>query len=292
MSARSGVDEIQKAIDDFTKGLGSLDKKQFDKVNAILKELSLDSEGHIKPTLANLKIISKVKNQLASIVNYPSYQSSIVQLSVALEKVKEVQTKYFKATFKDFTSPKTMEKIQKLSFDSMVDDLTGAGIHTEVINVSSDIVENAIRSGASFTTMVDELKTSMIGNSKIPSKLMSYSKLIINDTMSGFARNYHAIVTNDLELEWFMYVGSLVASSRPMCIVLVVKEFIHKSELAGISRGIVNGVKVSTQGFMPDTTGENFIYRCAGYNCEHLCVPVPASVVPLDIRKKIENKNE
>lgn len=290
MSARSSVDEIQKAIDGFTYGIPSLDRKQYDKVYGLLKDLSLDSEGKIKPTLENLKIISKVRSQLASFINEPSYQSAILELNVALEKVKDVQTAYFKTTFKDFTSPKTVEKIREISFNTMVDDLAGAGIHAEVVNVSADIVENSIRSGASFSTMVDQLKEKMVGSATIPSKLMSYSKQIINDTMSGFARNYHAIVTNDLDLEWFMYIGSLVASSRPMCIVLVAKLWIHKSELAGISRGIVDGVKVSTEGFMPDTTGENFIYRCAGWNCEHQCVPVPSVVVPKELRDKFEVK--
>lgn len=287
---RDSVDEIQKAIASFTEGLPELDKKQYDKVYAILKDLSLDSEGHIKPTIANLKIINKVKNQLASVVNNPLYQAKILELNVALEKVNGLQTEYYKKTFKDFAKPKTVAKIQEITFDNTVDQLAGSGIDQEVVGVSADLVEQGIRSGASFTTMVDELKVKMVGNKKIPSRLISYSKQIINDTMSGFARNYHAIVTNDLELEWGMYIGSLVATSRPMCEALVAKKYIHKSELAGIARGYVDGVFIGTEGFMPNTTGENFPFRCAGFQCAHVLVPIPASVVPEEIRVKFENK--
>jgi len=290
MSERSSVDEIQNAIDGFTKGLDTLDKKQYDKVYSLLKDLSLDSDGKIKPTLENLKVIQRVNNQLGSFVDSPMFQEKVLELSTALNTVQQLQTKYYKNVFDDFTQPKTIDKINELSFDSLVDQLTKSGIDENVVNVSSKLVEQHIRDGSSFTTLVDELKAQMIGNDKIPSRLISYSKQIINDTMSGFARNYHAIITDDLDLEWFEYVGALVASSRPMCIVLVAKQYIHKSELPSIARGFVNGFPVSREGFMPNTTGANFIFRCAGYNCEHQCVPVPSIIVPQELRDKFETK--
>ncbi len=282
------VNEIQDAIDTFTIGLPELDKKQYDKVYALLKDLSLDADGHIKPTIENLKVIARVKNQLGSFIDLPIYQNKIIELNSALDTIAKVQTDYMAKTFISFTMPKTVPKLQELAFSSTVDQLAGAGVQTEVVDISADLVEQHIRDGSSFSTLVDELKVQMVGNDKIPSRLISFSKGVINDTLSGFARNYNALVTDDLDLEYFVYVGSLVGTSRPMCEVLVAKEYIHKSELPGIARGIVDGNFVGTQGFMPSTTGANFIYRCAGWNCSHLCIPVPSSVVPKILRDKFE----
>lgn len=287
---KSSAEEIQASINTFVDGFSEIQKQQFDKVFALLKDLSLDSDGNIKPTLSNLKIIDKVKRQLETIVNSPVFQDKIESVQDQLTTVQNLQTRYYSATFKDFTEPKTMAKIKDLTYENVVDGLAGAGIQAEVISVSAGLVEQHIRNGSSFSTMVDELKVQMLGNPKTPSRLISYAKQILTDTMSSFARNYHVIVTNDLELEWGVYVGALVATSRPMCDYLVPKYYIHKSELAGIARGIVDGKFIGTQGFMPDTTAQNFQFRCCGFFCEHQLVPVPSSTVPQELRDKYEKK--
>lgn len=287
---RAGIDEIQSAIDDFTKELPQLQKESFNRVYALLQGLSLDTNGNIKPTIENLKIITRVKKQLGDFVNNPIYQDNVQQLDIVLSKVDKLQTSYFTQTFKDFTKPKTVPKLQELAFDSTIDQLAGAGIQENVVNLSADIVEQHIRDGSNFHTLVDELKVKMVGNKKIEPRLVSYAKQVINDTLSSFSRNYNNLVTDDLGLEWYEYIGALVDTSRPMCIVLVEKKYIHKSELAGIARGVVDREKVSTEGFMPGTTGENFVSRCCGYNCSHQCIPVPSVVVPQELRDKYENR--
>lgn len=291
---RESVDEIQKSIEAFTEGLPEVEKRQFDKVYALLKNLSLDSEGHIitqgKLGLENLKIINRVKSQLASVIDLPIYQDKVVDLNSALSRVSANQTTYYSETFSGFTRPNTISKIQEIAFSDTVDSLVGSGVNENVVKESSMIVEKGIRDGANFRTMVDQLKDKMLGNEKVEPKLISYAKQVITDNLSGFARNYHAIVTNDLGLEWFVWVGALVASSRPVCIACVKKHFIHKSEFSQIARGVVDGVFVGTQGMFSGTTGENLEYRCGGHNCEHQLVPVPSSIVPKELRDLFESK--
>ncbi len=163
-----------------------------------------------------------------------------------------------------------------------------AGVNENVINDAADIVETHIRDGSSFTTLVDELKTRIVSNPETDSKLVSYSKQIINDTLSDFSRNYNNLVTEDLELEWFEYLGALVDTSRPFCKALVKKHFIHKSELPKISRGDIDGHQVSLEGLVKGTNGSNIISRAGGYNCSHQFIPVPSSTVPTSLRRKFE----
>lgn len=293
MSAvRSSVNLISDSIVEFTSGIPEVERLQFNKIYALLKDLSLDSDGNIKATLENLKIIGRVKTQLQSIVDSSLYQDKIIDLNNALDNVNKIQTNYFRITFKDFTEPKTIEKLQELAFDSTVDQLAGAGIQENVVNMSADIVEDHIRDGSSFANLVDELKVKMLGNKEVDSKLISYAKQTINDTLSGFSRNYHALVTEDLGLEWFEYVGALVDSSRPVCIALVAKRWIHKSELAGVAKGLIDGVQHSIAGLYPGTNGSNFLQRCGGYFCDHQAVPVPSSVIPIEVRRQFEPKKK
>lgn len=287
-SRRASVDEIQSAIDDFVKGLPTLQAKQFDRVYGMLKELSLDADGKIKSTVSNLKIIGKVQRELESLVDNPLYQEKVGDLYGAIDKVNEVQTKYFTKTFADFTTPPSVKELQGLAMDNTVESLTGSGVSENVIGDAMTIVEQHIRDGSSFNQMVEQLKEQMVGNPKVDGKLVSYSKQIINDTFSGFSRNYHDLVTSDLDLEWFEYIGGLVDSSRPVCIAAVEKRWFHKSELPALARGIVNGIDVGTAGMMPGTNGSNVICRCGGYNCNHQLVPVSAIMVPSAIRRPFE----
>lgn len=288
MSKRASIDEISDAIDSFVRGLPMLQKENFNKVYALLKDLSLDSDGNIKNTIANLKIIARVKTQLSLVVDNPSYQDKVSQLSDVISKVDSVQTAYFAKTFVDFTKPKAMDKLQEVTFDSTVDQLTSAGINENVVNHAASIVEDHITDGSSFSDMVEELKTSMLGDAEVDSKLISYAKQTINDTLSNYARNYHNIVTSDLELDWFEYLGSLVDSSRPVCIAAVHKKFFHRSELAAYARGIIDGVQHSRAGMYPGTTGETAINNAGGYQCSHQFIPIPASAVPSNLRRKFE----
>lgn len=277
---RASITEIQESIDEFTSGLPYLEKQQFNKVYALLKDLSLDSDGNIKITLDNLKLINRIKSQLNTIVDSPLYHDKVSALNDSLERINVLQTNYYTATFGDFTKPKTIDKIQELAFDNTADQLVGSGVNENVVSYASDIVEEHIRDGSSFTNLVDELKVKMLGDPKVESRLLSYSKQTINDTLSGFARNYHAIVTDDLELEWFTYLGALVDTSRPFCIAMVEKQYIHKSEFAKVL------AENSKEGLMAGTNASNLVQRCGGWNCSHQLIPVPISSVPKDIRDK------
>lgn len=290
MSKRGSIDEIQKAISDFTDGLDELQKKQFDEVMGMLKDLSLDSSGNIKPTIANLKIIMKVRAKMESITHIPVFQDKIVDLKAAIERVSAIQTSYYSSTFKDFTKPGAVGQLESITFDNITEQLAGAGINQKVVGLSADIVEQHVRDGGSWATMVNELRTSMIGNKEVEPRLISYAKQVINDTLSDFSRSYHKIITSDLGLEWFEYLGALVDSSRPFCVALTAKLYVHESELASIAAGIINGVPVSRAGLMPGTNGENLVNRCGGYNCSHQLIPVPTVTVPESVRKKIEEK--
>lgn len=286
---RASIDTIQNAINDFVDGIPALQKQNFNSVYALLKELSLDAEGNIKSTIENLKLIGKIKIRLSSVIDNPTYEAKVEDLKIVIDKINIVQTAYYSNAFADFTEPKSISKLNELAYDSTVDQLTEAGINENVINEAADIVETGITEGSSFYDMVDKLKTKMLGNSEIEPRLVGYAKQTINDTLSGFSRNYHDIVTKDLGLEWFQYIGALVDSSRPICKALVAKQYIHKSELPSIARGVVDGVKVSTAGMIADTTGENFINRCGGWNCSHMCIPVSTSSIPENIRTKFES---
>jgi hypothetical protein len=283
------VNEIQAYVDDFATNVEPIQKKLYDRVSGLLSQLSLDAEGNIKRTQANTNLIYDVKAELNSVVNNKAYQKNVAGINSALQDVTDLQENYFNKIDEDAVKPPVIDAVADHAFEQATVNLIGAGLKSAVVDAAADIVSSGITEGASFGDMNEQLRTFMLGNDKVDGKLVSYSKQIVTDTMHTQSRNYNSIMTEKLGLKWFRYVGALVADSRPWCIALEHKEWIHESELSKICSGNIDGQQVSRQGLMPDTNKENVISRCGGYNCGHHMTPVPSELVPKNIRAKFED---
>lgn len=85
--------------------------------------------------------------------------------------------------------------------------------------------------------------------------------------------------SKDMNNEWFQYVGSNMQETRPFCLEMTEKRWIHRSEIPEIAAQ-------DWEGKIPGTNAENFrIYR-GGYGCRHHIYPVSANRVPPEIREK------
>lgn len=282
------VNLIQDNIDEFSDSIEPIQRKLYNRVSALLQQITLDADGFIKRTQSNMDVINDIKSELKSVVNYPAYQKNVAGIKGALEDVTDLQTNYFGKISDNVTQPPVMDSIIDNSFSTVVNSLTEAGINDNLVNAATDIVSVGIQEGSSFSDMNEELKTFMLGNDKVDGKLVSYSKQIVNDTLHTASRNYNSIMTDKLGLKWYRYVGALVADSRPWCIAMEEKEWIHESELGKCCAGNINGKQVSRAGLLPDTNKDNVVSRCGGYNCGHHLVPVSEESVPLNIRKKFD----
>lgn len=282
------VNEIQSYVDDFATNIEPVQKKLYDRVSGLLSQLTLDAEGNIKRTQANTNLIYDVKTELNSVINSPAYQKNVAGIKSALSDVTDLQENYFNKINEDATKPAVVDAVADHAFEQATVDLVGAGLKSTVVDAAADIVSSGITEGASFGDMNEQLRTFMLGNDKVDGKLVSYSKQIVTDTMHTQSRNYNSIMTQKLGLKWFRYVGALVADSRPWCVALEHKEWIHESELPSICAGRIDGQQVSRQGLLPDTNKDNVISRCGGYNCQHHLTPVPEELVPSEIRRKFE----
>ncbi len=286
------VSEIQDSIDDFADAIDPIQKKLYNRVSALLKDLTLDNDGMIKRTASNLRIITDVKKELGSVVNNPTYQKHVASIQSSLNDVKSMQEDYFSDILNVDAAPAALNEIHAQAFDASIDSLTESGIGSNVVDKAADIISGHITNGTSYADMNDELRTFMLGDDETEGRLVSYSKQIINDTLHGFGRNYNSLMTDKLDLKWYQYVGAITEDSRPWCRELIKKRWIHASELPSICAGEIDGKPVSLAGLKPDTNKNNVIGKCGGYNCPHAMIPVSPESVPSKIRRKFENDVE
>jgi hypothetical protein len=276
--------KIADYIEDYGDKMTTYDRQSLNRVLAVLKDLTIDSDGNIKVGINNLRLINKVKSQLLRILRDTGYQKQVAQIRGFINEISEMQTAYFATSFANFEPPKVLKELKETAWEETKNGLTEEGITENVVNKITDIVSKGIKGGESFAEMNTAIKNEL-GEEGIVSR---YSKVYLTDTLQGFARNYNSLISGRLNLKWYRYVGALVKTSRPMCVVLEPKEWIHESEFTSICNGTVDGETVSLAGFIPGTNKENFVNRASGYNCHHHLVAVPAESVPTRIRRKFE----
>lgn len=289
MTPKQIVTDIDEYVDSFSAKMTPIQESLYRRVELLLKDISVDADGNIKRTIGNLNLINKVKDELSSVIRKPEYQDLVVNIQDSLDEVNALQETYYTKIDPTFETPKVMGAIQEQAFDTSIVDLTEAGIQENLVGEAVSILQQHVSEGSSFSTMQTQLKNFMIGNDEVDGKLVSYSRQIMSDTMHMTSRKYNALAVDDLGLEWYVYVGSEKPTSRPFCIAMLEKKWIHESELAKCASGNIPGEgKVSLEGLMPGTNGQNLIDRCGGYNCAHALIAVPAESVPKDIRQKFD----
>ncbi|MDO4813433.1 MAG: hypothetical protein Q3995_07960, partial [Eubacteriales bacterium] len=118
-------------------------------------------------------------------------------------------------------------------------------------------------------------------------------------SLSQFTGQNNKLLTDDLGVEWFMYVGSTMERTREFCQHMTAKKWVHVSEIPEILKGHieyegeVHKCKIYAKtklpsGMIEGTNEDNFQVNVGGWNCRHQLVPVAAAAVPEEIRNKFE----
>ncbi|NND61558.1 MAG: hypothetical protein HKN48_00025 [Flavobacteriaceae bacterium] len=158
------------------------------------------------------------------------------------------------------------------------------GVSTHVFADLRNEVYNAIIFNSSVSDLKDRLRdqilTKITDNKVTRSKLLRYTHQIANDSLLQYQRTIHQSTANEFDLGGFMFVQSLIKTSRQSCIYMVtgtgpVKDLAIRS---GVYRTkdipkIVQLLKGSN-GWNPATTAENYLVMANGYNCRGTLIPI------------------
>lgn len=292
------ITEIDKAIDDAVEAINSTipahQSAMLDEIALLLKELETGSGGTIKQSVANLKLIGKIKSKLEEVVSSDAWNKDVGKFVQQFDKITALQNKYFQSIENKFTPPTILKEIRSQALDSTIESLTANGINSAITDKVQNILRTNITGGNTYGNIVKQVRDYIVTNTKGAGALEKYAKQITTDSLNQYAAQYTDAVTNDLGLDWFMYVGTIIETSRPFCKACIEKRYIHRSELPKVvagdfpefekQDGVINSKTGLPAGMIDGTTAQNFIVYRGGYNCGHKLVPVVESAVPKSVR--------
>ena len=153
----------------------------------------------------------------------------------------------------------------------------------------------AVTSKAKFSDLTRELHEHLTTTENKQGALSKYANTYATTSMSQYVGENNRLLTNDLGLEWFEYVGSNIETTREFCDHLTEKRYVHKSEIKTILKGEIDGYQCEIyektglpKGMIEGTNEQNFQVNCGGWNCRHQLVPVAKEAVPKELRDKIK----
>jgi len=288
------IKAVDGSIDEFEQALPFIEKDIANKVEILIGKLDTKG-GKIRPTVKNLRLLKDLRKEIQKILNTGKYNLAFENLEKNLVVITDANENYFSKMVEDFTAPEVLKEVKAVTMLELSESLKGSGINTNVVDGMLDIIKNDIYGSSSFYDLNKSLRDFIVSSPETDGRLARWSKQVVTDTLHQYSATYQQIVTDDLGLEWFEYVGGLVRDSRCFCDRMVKKHFIHKSELSTIVKGEIDGKQCEIyqktglpQGMIEGTNENNLQTLRGGYNCRHLMPAVSKERVPKELRAKFE----
>lgn len=283
---------LEKLVDapaDFLKQIPAIELSVYKKVLTLVKELDTDAAGRVKPSVANIKKVIEMQDQLKKVVVSKDYVNTVTDFAKAFSEVANLQNNYFSGIGADASLSKA---ITDVAVRNTIDNLAGNGYTANILSKLRNTLLSSVTAGGMYDDLVESLRNQITSSNDTPGELTRYAQTYVTDALSTFSAEHTQLITADLSIEWYRYTGSLKTTSREFCKLLVDKEYVHKSELDELVQGHIDGHKCELgnnglpRGMFDDTTASNLLVNRGGWNCQHQFIPVSASLVPKSLRDK------
>lgn len=300
------IEGINKALADFEKTVPGVQRKLYENVTDELRVLELNENGSIKISVNNIRLLSKIKGELANIILSEDYVNNVKIFVDQFNTIAALQNSYFKSIESKFKPTKLLNEIKKQSIDATIDSLTESGISTNVVDPIYDLLSTSITTGGSVKVLEQQLKNSLTNIGSEDGTLLKYTKLITTDSLNMFSANYTLTISDDLGYEWFNYQGSDITTTRPFCRAMTENQqnFFHISEIPRLLKAedlyytnpktgkkeLVPIYKKTglPQGMKAETNVTNFRTLRGGWNCGHQIGPISEGLVPKEIVDRVK----
>jgi hypothetical protein len=260
------IQELQLAIESrMDESLPRVFSKLSDQVIDLASDLSLDAKDRAK----SLKQLIKLKKDIAdTIIQNAPYQLQVAEVIKGFEMLAELSNEYITIAIGDFKPKKELFKaILEANIATTKDALLGAGIRDNFGTAIQEVLKDNIAGIGSRSELNKTLRKFIEGSPQDAPFLNRYIKQTTNDAVMTFNSEYIQTIAEDLDVEYYVYQGTLIADSRPFCTARAGRYFTTDEVKAWPNlkgwQGRMSGTNSSTI----------FIYR-GGYNCRHQLWPV------------------
>lgn len=279
---------IVTGIEGLSESMIRAQNRLYRRIMGILKDLELDSEGYIKQSASNRRVLRSAESVFDEFIKSPAYVGIIESQLAIIPAINAANTTYFTTISKAFSPDRNfIRDLQRQVIRDVNSMLLNEGVIVNVRQPLNVILNQNINSGGSFAGFTDQVRNFITGDGRNEGRLLKYAKTYVSDTLFAYARTWQEAVTTDLALEFYLYSGGIITAgkyssgTRSFCMARNGKYF-HKKEIEGWADLVWKGKN-------PETTKSSIFTLLGGFNCRHSVIPVSRSIVPAeDISRAIQ----
>lgn len=272
------IDELIRNADErYAAALNRVQKDLYNQLVAILKDLELKDE-YIKQSSENRKILQRANRKINEVFSSALYTNAVSNYVSVIPKIDLKNVEYFSAISDSFAPNRVFIKnLQTDAIATVEQYVLQDGLKSQVITPLMQILTQNVNTGGQFSGFLEQVKTYVMGNDEVEGRLMGYTRQYVKDALFQYSRAYQQSVTEDLKLEWYLYSGGLIDTSREFCTERAGK-FFHQKEIEAWS-------ELEWKGKIRGTTSSSIFVFAGGHFCGHSIVPVSSTIVPEEVLK-------
>lgn len=243
--------------------------------------LTVDRNGTIRRTAANIRRIRAIKRELGDIVTEGGLPVTVAAYAQAFDPIEQLLADYFTENMRRYRNSEALQYLASSAKERTLETMLQTGTRNAIIDPIADVLDKAINGNTPRVTLIEEFKAIVQGKREtleggaaadVLGSFERYANLYVRDSLNQYAGNYAQSVTESLGLQWYYYAGTVVDDTRQFCKDRVGKYW-HQSEVEGWA-------SLQWSGKIPTTNPSNIVANRGGYNCRHQLIPVSDDVVP------------
>ena len=261
----AAIEALQAKLEaDMESALPEVFKQLSNEVIDLVSELSLDPEDRAKNLLEIIALKRKIGDAL---VNNTLYQSQVVAITEGFKELANLSDDFMSTILDDYSRKQDLYKaILKANVDLTKDALLGAGVKGNFENAIRELLKANI-SGVGNKRELRSILTQFIEGSESEKPfLQRYITQVTNDSVMTFNREYLNTVSEDLDIQYYVYSGTIIRDSRPFCVARAGRSYTKEQVKSWGKLG-------DWQGKIPGTNEKTIFTYCGGYNCRHTIWP-------------------
>ena len=253
----------------------------------ILNDFDTDQDGNIRQTDANIRRIGTVITTLNELIAGDEYVSAVREYLGSLDRGIEITNEIAKDIKATFEPSSALKSLQRLLRQNAISNFIGDGLRSRVTQPFAEQLTANIAARAPIKDAVKSLQEVIIGSKDKDGRLLANVKTVATTAQAVSDRSYSAAVYEQLDIQWFRYLGGEIDTTRPFCMHRE-GEIFHKKEIEswgdGKNSGGINDIEGGTwDGRIEGTNSVTIFTNLGGWNCRHAILPVNKRFVTPEI---------
>jgi hypothetical protein len=236
------------------------------KIRPILDEMDVDAAGNIEQTENNVRRIGLINEELKKVLAGSEYKEAV----------------------KSFLD--SIDKGVQLTDEIAINAFYGSGLDARFTQPFLEQLTANVAARAPLREAVNALEGLVVGTEANDGRILANIKTTATTAQAVADRSYSAAVNEELDIQWYEYLGGEIDTTRPFCRNRE-DGIYHKKEIEawgdGKNSAGINDIRDGTwAGRIEGTDSRSIFTFVGGWNCRHYLVPVPDNKVPDTVKAR------